>query len=41
MDDKTFQNVEYFRLRDRKVVAIECYFGAASNYPSAVSARRK
>src|SRR5580704_17741017 len=25
---KTFRNVEYFRLRDDRVVAIECYFGA-------------
>ncbi|HEX3430635.1 MAG TPA: nuclear transport factor 2 family protein [Rhizomicrobium sp.] len=41
MDDKTFRNVEYFRLRDGKLVALECYFGAPSNYPSAVSAGRK
>ena len=37
---KTFRNVEYFRLRDDKVEAIECYFGAQSNFPSAVSARQ-
>ncbi len=35
---KTFRNVEYFRLRDDKVEAIECYFGALSSFPSAVSA---
>jgi ketosteroid isomerase-like protein len=35
---KTFRNVEYFRLRDNKVEAIECYFGAQSSFPSAVSA---
>jgi ketosteroid isomerase-like protein len=34
---KTFRNVEYFRLRDEKVEAIECYFGAPSSFPSAVS----
>jgi ketosteroid isomerase-like protein len=34
---KTFSNVEYFRLRDDKVEAIECYFGAQSSFPSAVS----
>jgi len=35
---KTFRNVEHLRLRDRKVEAIECYFGAPSSFPSAVSA---
>ena len=34
---KTFRNVEYFRLKDGKVEAIECYFGAQSSFPSAVS----
>ncbi len=34
---KTFQNVEYLRLKDGKVEAIECYFGAQANFPSAVS----
>jgi len=34
---KTFRNVEYLRLRDGKVEAIECYFGAQSSFPSAVS----
>jgi ketosteroid isomerase-like protein len=34
---KTFRNVEYFRLKDQKVEAIECYFGAPSSFPSAVS----
>jgi ketosteroid isomerase-like protein len=37
---KTFRNVEYLRLRDDKVKAIECYFGAQSSFPSAVSARQ-
>jgi ketosteroid isomerase-like protein len=35
---KTFRNVEYLRLRDNQVEAIECYFGAKSSFPSAVSA---
>jgi len=34
---KTFRNVEYLRLRDDKVETIECYFGAQSSFPSAVS----
>jgi ketosteroid isomerase-like protein len=34
---KTFRNVEYLRLRDDKVESIECYFGAQSSFPSAVS----
>ena len=34
---KTFRNVEYLRLKDDKVQAIECYFGAQSSFPSAVS----
>jgi hypothetical protein len=38
---KTFRNVEYFRLRDDKVQAIECYFGEKSSFPSAVSAGQR
>jgi hypothetical protein len=34
---KSFRNVEYLRLRDERVEAIECYFGAQSSFPSAVS----
>jgi ketosteroid isomerase-like protein len=37
---KTFRNIEYLTLRDGKVAAIECYFGAQSSFPSAVSARQ-
>jgi len=37
---KTFRNVEYIRLRDDKLEAIECYFGAQSSFPSAVSTRQ-
>ena len=35
---KTFRNVEYLRIKEGKVEAIECYFGAQSSFPSAVSA---
>jgi ketosteroid isomerase-like protein len=34
---KTFRNVEYLRLRNHQVEAIECYFGAQSSFPAAVS----
>ena len=37
---KTLRNVEYLRLADEKVEAIECYFGAQSSFPSAVSAKQ-
>lgn len=37
---KTFRNVEYLRLRDEQVAAIECYFGAQNSFPSAVSGRK-
>jgi len=37
---KTFRNVEYLRLRGDQVEAIECYFGAQSSFPSAVSAEQ-
>jgi ketosteroid isomerase-like protein len=33
---KSFRNVEYLRVKDGKVEAIECYFGGAG-YPSAAS----
>ena len=33
---KTFRNVEYLRIRDDKLKAIECYFGAQSSFASAV-----
>jgi hypothetical protein len=37
---KTFQNVEYMRVRDGKVQAIECYFGAQSSFASAVGRQK-
>jgi ketosteroid isomerase-like protein len=38
--DKTFRNVEYLRLRGEQVEAVECYFGAQNNFPSAVSGQK-
>jgi hypothetical protein len=37
---KSLRNVEYFRLSKGKVRSLECYFGAQSSFPSAVSARQ-
>lgn len=34
---KSFRNVEYFRLSDGKIEALECYFGGKDTFPSAVS----
>ena len=39
MKGNTFRNVEYFQIRAGKVSSIVCYFGAASNFPTAVNAR--
>ena len=38
---KTFRNVEYLRIKNGKLESIECYFGAQSSFPSAVSAGQK
>ena len=38
---KSLRNVEYFRLRGQKILALECYFGEQSSFPSAVSAGKK
>ena len=38
---KSFQNVEYLRIKDGRLESIECYFGAQSSFPSAVSNGRK
>jgi ketosteroid isomerase-like protein len=37
---KTFRNVEYLRLKGEQVRAVECYFGAQNNFPSAVSEQK-
>jgi len=34
---KTFRNVEYLRIKNGRLESIECYFGAQSSFPSAVS----
>ena len=34
---KSFRNVEYFRVSEGKIEALECYFGEQSSFPSAVS----
>jgi ketosteroid isomerase-like protein len=34
---KSFRNVEYLQVTGEKIAAIECYFGAPSSFPSAVS----
>ena len=38
---KSFLNVDYFRIRNEKVEAIECYFGGQFGYPSAASTQQK
>src|SRR5438552_17457760 len=38
---KSFRNVEYLRIMNGKLQSIECYFGAQSSFPSAVSAGQK
>jgi len=38
---KSFRNVEYFRIKNGKLESLECYFGAQSSFPSAVSAGQK
>ena len=40
-DGKSFQNVEYLRIKNGKLQSIECYFGAQSSFPSAVSTGQK
>lgn len=36
---KTFRNIEYSRLKGDKIKSIECYFGAAAGYPTAVGVK--
>ena len=38
---KSFRNVEYLRIANGKLESIECYFGAQSSFPSAVSTGQK
>jgi ketosteroid isomerase-like protein len=38
---KSLRNVEYLRIKNGKLESIECYFGAESSFPSAVSKGQK
>ena len=38
---KSFRNVEYLRIKNGQLQSIECYFGAQSSFPSAVSTEQK
>jgi ketosteroid isomerase-like protein len=38
---KSFRNVEYLQIKNGKLESIECYFGAQSSFPSAVSTGQK
>jgi ketosteroid isomerase-like protein len=38
---KSFRNVEYLRIKNGHLESIECYFGAQSSFPSAVSTGKK
>jgi len=38
---KSFRNVEYLRIKNGQLESIECYFGAQSSFPSAVSTAEK
>ena len=38
---KSLRNVEYLRIKNGKLQSIECYFGAESSFPSAVSTGQK
>lgn len=40
-DSKSFRNVEYLRIKNGKLESLECYFGAQSSFPSAVSTGQK
>ncbi len=33
-DGKLFRNSDYFKLKDGKIIAYECFFGPGINYPS-------
>jgi ketosteroid isomerase-like protein len=38
---KLFRNVEYLRIKNGQLQSMECYFGAQSSFPSAVSTGQK
>lgn len=37
---KSFRNVEYLRLRDQRIAAIQCFFGGDLTYASAVATKK-
>ena len=39
-NDKTFQNVEYLRLKGEQVQDVQCYFGAQNSFTSAVAGKK-
>jgi ketosteroid isomerase-like protein len=41
INGKAFRNIEYLRIANGKLESIECYFGAESSFPSAVSNGQK
>ena len=41
MNGKSLRNVEYHRIKNGRLESIECYFGAQSTFPSAVSTGQK
>ncbi len=41
MDNRTFRNAEYLKVRGGQIASIECYFGEKNSFASAVSAQHK
>ena len=39
-NNKTFQNVEYLRLKGEQVQEVQCYFGAQNSFTSAVATQK-
>ena len=39
-NSRSLRNVEFLQFKDGRIKSIECYFGAKSNFPSAVSNRQ-
>jgi SnoaL-like domain len=39
-NNRSFRNVEFVQVADGQVMSIECYFGQANSFPSAVSSKK-
>jgi hypothetical protein len=39
-NDRSFRNVEFVEVKNGQVMSIECYFGQANSFPSAVSNKK-